>query len=146
MRKLKLQMQISLDGYNAAGPSDEQKWVTWDVEGIRPHVVGLLDSADTILLGRKLAVDYIPFWLSTVQNAEDPMHDIATRIVAARKIVFTKTLSESIWPNTELARGELKAEVLALKSQPGKDILVYGGSSFVAALLKAGLVDDLHLL
>ena len=97
MRKLKLQMQISLDGYNAAGPNDEQKWVTWDIDGIRSHVVGLLDSADTILLGRKLALDYIPFWLSTLRNAADPMHDIATRIVAARKIVFTKSLTESIF-------------------------------------------------
>jgi dihydrofolate reductase len=144
MRKLKLQMQISLDGYNAAGPSDEQKWVTWDLDGIRAHVVGLLDSADTILIGRKLAVDYIPFWLRTVENKDDPMHDFATRIVAARKIVFTKTLTESPWPNTQLATGDLKEEVLKLKAQTGKDILVYGGSSFVAALIRAGLVDELH--
>ena len=144
MRKLKLQMQISLDGYNAAGPNDQQKWVTWDLDGVRSHVVELLDSADTILLGRKLAVDYIPFWLRTVENAKDPMHDFATRIVDAHKVVFTRTLTESPWPNTKLATGDLKDEVLNLKSQTGKDILVYGGSSFVAALVRAALVDEFH--
>ncbi|HKO91132.1 MAG TPA: hypothetical protein VJU61_08270, partial [Polyangiaceae bacterium] len=87
MRKLKLQMQISVDGYNAAGPNDEQKWVTWDLDSIRPHVVGLLDSGDTLLIGRKLAVDFIPFWLNTAQDTAHPMHDFATRIVAAQKIV-----------------------------------------------------------
>ena len=100
-------MQISLDGYNAAGPNDQQKWVTWDLDGVRSHVVELLDSADTILLGRKLAVDYIPFWLRTVENAKDPMHDFATRIVDAHKVVFTRTLTESPWPNTKLATGDL---------------------------------------
>ena len=144
MRKLKLQMQITLDGYNAAGPNDEQKWVTWDLDGIRSRVVALLDSADTLLIGRKLAVDYIPFWLSTVENAADPMHDFATRIVAARKVVFSTTLREAPWPNTELAGGDLQEEVLKLKSQSGKDILVNGGSTFVAALIRAGLIDEFH--
>ena len=103
MRRLKLQMQISVDGYNAAGPNDEQKWVTWDLEGVRPRVVELLDSADTILIGRKLAVDYIPFWQNTAENAADPMHDLATRIVAARKVVFMDT------PRPRPSLWELKA-------------------------------------
>lgn len=144
MRKLKLQMQISLDGYNAAGPNDEQKWVTWDLDGIRARVLEISDSTDTILLGRKLAVDYIPFWLRTVEDTADPMHDFATRIVDAQKVVFTKTLTESPWPNTRLATGDLKDDVLKLKAQTGKDMVVYGGSSFVAALIRAGLVDEFH--
>ena len=144
LRRLKLQMQVSVDGYNAAGPNDEQKWVTWDLEGVRPRVLELLDSADTILIGRKLALDYIPFWQNTAENAADPMHDFATRIVAAHKVVFTKTLAEAPWPNTRLATGDLKEEVLKLKAQSGKDILVYGGSSFVEALLRAELIDEFH--
>ena len=61
MRKLKLQMQVSLDGFNSTGPNDEQQWVTWDLDGIKQYVVDLLDTSDTILIGRKLATDYIPF-------------------------------------------------------------------------------------
>lgn len=144
MRKLKLQMQVSLDGFNSTGPNDEQQWVTWDLEGVRPHVLALFDSIDTILIGRKLAVDYIPFWQDTVKNPAHPMHDFATRIVAAKKVVFTKTLEESIWENTELARGDLMEEVNRLKAQPGKDLIVYGGSSFAAALAKEGLIDEFN--
>src|SRR5688572_2068268 len=144
MRKLKLQMQTSLDGFVATGPNDEQTWVTWDLDGIKQSVIDLLDSTDTILIGRKLAVDYIPFWQETLAKPEDPMYEFAKRIVRARKIVFTKTLDKSVWDNTELATGNLVEEIKNLKNQSGKDIVVYGGSSFVSALIKEQLIDEFH--
>ena len=144
MRKLKLQMQITLDGFNSTGENDEQKWVTWDLEGIKQYVIGMLDSSDTIIIGRKLAVDYIPYWEQTIKNNNDPMYGFATRIVNARKVVFTKTMEQSIWNKTELAKGDLADEINELKNQDGNDIIVYGGSSFVAALIKEGLIDEFH--
>jgi dihydrofolate reductase len=135
-------MRTSLDGFVATGPNDEQTWVTWDLEGIKQYVIDLLDSTDTIIIGRKLAVGYIPFWQETVTRPDDPMYEFAKRIVSAKKIVFTKTLDKSIWPNTELAKGDLADEVNKLKNQEGKDIVVYGGSSFVAALIKEVLIDE----
>ena len=140
-------MQVTLDGFNSIpGPNDEQKWVTWDLDGIRQHVLGLFDASDTILIGRKLADDYIPFWQQTVKEPDDPMHDIATRIVGARKVVFTRTLTRPVpnWQNTEIATGDLVEEVSRLKAEPGKDLIVYGGSSFVAALIRAGLIDEFN--
>ncbi|HEV8508798.1 MAG TPA: dihydrofolate reductase family protein, partial [Chitinophagaceae bacterium] len=107
MRKLKLQMQVTLDGFNSTGPNDEQQWVTWDLEGIKHYVIDLLDSSDTIIIGRKLAVDYIPYWEDVFNKPDDPMYQFATRIVDARKIVFTKTLEQSVWNKTELAKGDL---------------------------------------
>ena len=150
MRKLKLQMQMSIDGFVSTGPNDEQHWVTWAWEEIRPHVLGLFDTADTILIGRKLAVDYIPYWQEVNTRPDDPMYEVAQRIVAAKKIVFTKTLDKADpvtngWGNTELAKGELTEEVKKLKEQSGKDLIVYGGNSFVSALIKENLVDDFHL-
>jgi hypothetical protein len=61
MRRLKLQMQISLDGSPQYGQNDEQHWVTWAWEEIKDYVLDLLDSSDTILIGRKLAEDYLPY-------------------------------------------------------------------------------------
>lgn len=150
MRKLKLQMQMSIDGFVSTGPNDEQHWVTWAWEEIRPHVLGLFDTADTILIGRKLAVDYIPYWQEVNTRPDDPMYEVAERIVAAKKIVFTKTLDKTDpvtngWNNTELAKGELTEEIQKLKKQSGKDLIVYGGNSFVSALIKENLVDDFHL-
>lgn len=144
MRKLKLQMQVSLDGFASTGPNDEQKWVTWALEEIYPHVMELLNSGDTLIIGRKLAMDYIPYWQDVVTRPEDPMYGFAQWIVAAKKIVFTKTLAGSAWDNTELAKGDLVAEIKKLKAQEGKDIIVNGGTSFVAALVKEGLIDEFH--
>ena len=58
------------------------------------------------------------------------------------KVVFTKTLDESRWANTVLARGDLVEEVNSRKNQSGKDILVYGGAEFVSSLIKADLIDE----
>jgi dihydrofolate reductase len=145
MRKLKLQMQVSLDGFNSTGPNDEQKWVTWAWDEIKQYVFDLSDSADTEIIGRKLAVDYIPYWLDTYTKPDDPMYELALRKKNQKKVVFTKTLETSEWENTELAKGNLIEEVNKLKSQGGKDIIVYGGSSFVSALVKENLIDEFHL-
>lgn len=145
MRKLKLQVQISIDGYVSTGPNDEQKWVTPCWNEIRPYVMELLDASDTILIGRKLAVDYIPYWEDVNTKPDNLMYEVGQRIVIVKKVVFTKTLAKSEWPNTALAKGNLTEEVNKLKSQSGKDIIVYGGSSFVSALIKEGLIDEYHL-
>ncbi|HVR82187.1 MAG TPA: hypothetical protein VHF02_08920 [Luteimonas sp.] len=52
MGKLKLQMQISVDGFVAAGPNDDQKWVTLVWDEIKPYVLELIDTTDTIVIGR----------------------------------------------------------------------------------------------
>lgn len=96
------------------------------------------------LLGRKLAMDYIPYWRNIFTKPEDPMYEVAKIKATQKKVVFTKTLETSEWENTELAKGNLAEEVNKLKIQSGKDIVVYGGSSFVSALLKEGLIDEIH--
>ncbi|WP_225000397.1 dihydrofolate reductase family protein [Cesiribacter sp. SM1] len=144
MRKLKLQMQVTVDGFNSTGANDEQQWITWDLDGIRQYIINLLDTSDTILLGRKLAVNYIPFWQDTFTKPDGPMFAFATRIVNARKVVFTKTLDNSVWDKTILAKGNLKEEVNKLKSQDGQDMIVYGGSAFVSSLIREGLIDEFH--
>ncbi|MBD2705419.1 dihydrofolate reductase family protein [Spirosoma sp. BT702] len=138
-------MQMSLDGFVSAGPNDEQKWVTWALSDIHDDVLRISDHIDTILIGRKLALDYIPFWEETLKQLDHEMIAFAQRIVAAKKVVFTKTMDHSIWNNTAIATGDLKKEVMALKNQPGKDMIVYGGVTLVASLLKEALIDEINL-
>jgi len=138
-------MQVSLDGFNSTGPNDEQKWVTWAWDEIKQDVLDLANSCDTELIGRKLAVDYIPFWAETLSQPESMMYEAAKIKAEQKKIVFSKILDKSIWENTELAKGNLKDEVNKLKNQNGKDLIVYGGSSFVADLVKERLIDEFHL-
>lgn len=144
MRKLKLQMQISLDGFNSTGPNDEQKWVTWAWDDIKEYVLKLARSCDTELIGRKLAVDYIPFWVEKAKHPESQMFEVAEIKARQKKVVFSKTLDKSIWSDTVIANGDLKTEVTKLKSQSGLDIIVYGGSSFVSSLIREGLIDEFH--
>ncbi len=44
-----------------------------------------------------------------------------------------------------MAKGKIVDEVVKLKNQPGKDIIVYGGATFVSALIRHNLIDDYHL-
>jgi dihydrofolate reductase len=143
MRKLKLQVQLSIDGF-IAGPNGEMDWLTfnWDDE-LKQYVTELTESVDCIVLGRKLAQGFIPHWAAR-PDYEDPKG--IDKINDTPKVVFTKTWETNEWPNTTLAKGDLTEEITALKNQPGQDMIVYGGGSFVASLLKAGLIDELNLL
>jgi dihydrofolate reductase len=117
---------------------DWMEW-NWDDE-LKQYVKELTEPVDCIVLGRKLAEGFIPYWAS---NAEQ---EGAEKINSTKKVVFTKTLDKSTWDNTVLAKGDLADEISKLKKQTGKDIIVYGGAAFVSALIKQGLIDEYHLL
>ncbi len=139
MRKLKLQVQITVDGY-IAGPNGEMDWMVWDWDdALKNYVTAITAPVDCIILGRKLAQGFIPHW------AANPEQEGADKMNNTAKVVFTKTLDKSEWPNTVLAKGNLVDEITQLKMQPGKDIIVYGGANFVSALIKEGLIDEYHL-
>ena len=143
MRKLKLQMQLSADGF-IAGPNGELDWMNmnWD-DASKNYVLKLTEPVDCIVMGRKLAEGFIPYWASAAADPKNAdvfahkMNDIA-------KIVFSKTLKTADWPNTKLA-ANVEDEITRLKNQAGGDIIVYGGANFAANLIKANLVDELNL-
>jgi dihydrofolate reductase len=139
MRKLKLQVQMSVDGF-IAGANGEMDWLVrgWD-DKLKKYVGDITEPVDCIVLGRKLAQGFIPYW------ASHPEQEGAEKFNSAAKVVFSKTLDQSEWDNTVLAKGDLVDEIAKLKNQDGKDIIAYGGATFVSALIKQGLIDELHL-
>lgn len=145
MRKLKLQVQISLDGY-VAGSKGEMNWMVWDWDDqLNHYVAALTDSVDTILLGRKMADGFVAHWNQVAADPEHPEHTAGIKFMETPKVVFSKTLRESPWENTTLASGDITQEVNLLKQQKGKDLIVYGGAGFVSSLIKANLIDEFHL-
>ncbi len=139
MRKLKLQVQMTVDGY-IAGPNGEMDWMAWDWDdALKNYVTAITAPVDCIILGRKLAEGFIPHW------AANPEQEGADKMNNTAKVVFTKTLDKSDWPNTVFSKGNLVDEISQLKKQQGKDIIVYGGANFVSALIKEGLIDEYHL-
>jgi dihydrofolate reductase len=146
MRKLKLHVGMSIDGC-IAGPNNEMDWIdfTWN-EKLREYEDRLHEPVDTILLGRKMTDEFISYWSNVINKPEDPEYTFAKKMIETPKIVFTKTLNKSEWPNTEIATGDLKDEITKLKSQEGGgDIIVYGGASFDSSLIKENLIDEYYL-
>ena len=144
MRKVKLQMQMTINGY-VAQPNGKNDWMTWNPDDeLTAFMSSLLDTSDTLLLGRKTAEGIINYWEDTA--IENPTHPFAKKIAALPKVVFTKTLDKSTWNNTTLAKGNLAEEIAGLKKQNGKDILVFGGAGFVSSLINEGLIDEYHLI
>lgn len=146
MRKLKLQVQTSVDGF-VAGPNGELDWMTWNWDDrLKKVVTALTEPVDTILLGRKMAGGFIDHWTNVLRDPSDEENRwAANKFVETPKVVFTKTLDESTWANTDLAKGDLVEEVDKIKNQAGKDIIVYGGAGFVSSLIEHNLIDEYHL-
>ena len=145
MRKLKLQVQISIDGY-VAGPKGEMDWMVWDWDdALKNYVDTLTQLMDTILLGRKMADGFISHWANVAKDPNHPEYDAGKKFAETPKVIFSKTLLEPAWENTDIASGNLAVEINRLKRQNGKDMIVYGGASFVSALIMEGLIDEYHL-
>jgi dihydrofolate reductase len=144
MRRLKLQMQITVDGF-VAGPSGQLDWLnrSWD-----PELVGfinhLTDTSDTILLGRKMTPAFVKYWEGILAKPDVPDYVFAQKMVNLDKVVFSRTLDHLDGRNVRVHHGEAAQGVEALKRQPGKDLLVYGGASFVSSLIEHKLIDELH--
>lgn len=144
MRKVKLMMQMTINGF-AAGLNGESDWMTWTPD---PELMAFMntqyDSSDTLLLGRKTASFFINYWESAF--AKDPNTPFAKKIVDLPKVVFSRTLEESTWNNTTLAKGNFVEEISNLKKRTGKDILILGSPTFVSSLVKEGLIDEYTLI
>ena len=139
-------MQITLDGF-VGRPNGENDWMSfeWDEKSTN-RVNELTDSSDTILMGRKMTDEFINYWTEVVKNPENPEYAFARKMVDIPKVVFSKTVTESRWINTAVANGDLVEEVEKLKNSSGKDIIVYGGATFVSSLIKNRLIDEFHLI
>ncbi len=145
MRKLKLQMQLTVNGF-VAGANGELDWMVWDWDDKLKNYVGeLTDSMDTILMGRKMTDGFISHWSNVLKDKNNPEYATAKKFIDTPKVVFTKTLESCDWINTTLATGDIVEEINSLKRKPGKDIIVYGGASFVSSLVQNNLIDEYHL-
>ncbi len=149
MRKLKLQMQISVDGF-VAGPNGELDWMTWNQDQqLKDFTEEIHKTVDTIIMGRKMSDGFTQHWEAVVN---DPAADrsaqnyrLAELLVNVPKYIFSKTIHSHSGKNTIVVNGDLVSEVNKLKAGNGSDIIVYGGAGFVSSLIKAGLIDEYYL-
>ncbi|RAY14688.1 dihydrofolate reductase [Actinomadura craniellae] len=143
MRKFKLQVQTTVDGY-MAGPDSQMDWMTFPwTDDVGDYINEFQAPVDCMVLGRNLAEGFIPAWESgppgETQETIDWMNNTP-------KVVISNSLTESPWKNATVAGGDLTKTITELKAQEGGDIITYGGSTLVSDLIARDLLDDLYLL
>lgn len=152
MGQLTLQVQMSLDGF-IAGPNGETDWLVWDWgdewnwdHELKDDFDRVIDATDCILLSRKLAEGgFITHWEQAAERPDDSRHAYASKVNNKPKVVFTTTLAESPWSNTEIASGDVADEIPKLKARYDKGLIVYGGATFLSSLIRARVVDEFQL-
>ena len=112
---------------------------------IHQHYNELLSSAGIVLYGR-ITYQLMEYWATVVKNPTGikSMDEFAVTIDNIPKIVFSNTLKNVEWITAKLAKRDIKEEVLELKQQAGKNILV-GSPSLIVALTQLDLIDEYQL-
>jgi dihydrofolate reductase len=77
------------------------------------------------------------------EGKEDPR--IIRALNERPKVVFSTTLDEPGWANTQVVASGVEDEIRRLKHEPGGAICVQGSASIVQVLAEADLVDEYRL-
>lgn len=148
MRKVIMTMWVTLDGF-VAGPNGEMNWIgEIDDEANGPYQDDFVSAADTLLLGRVTYESFAGSWpnMSNAPDAPEGLKAYARKLNEMRKIVFSKSLESAEWNNSTLSREITPAEIMQLKQEPGRNIIIYGSASLVQALASLNLIDQYQLL
>lgn len=142
MRNLILFNVVTLDGY-FEGPGADISWHSVDDE-FNEFSSEQINAIDSILFGRITYTMMASYWPTPEARQDDPL--IANLMNTRPKIVFSRTLKQAAWNNTRLVNGEAVDEVIHLKQQPGKDLILFGSANLAASLTSAGLIDVYRLM
>ena len=103
----------------------------------------LLNSVDVVLMGRKTYQLMESFWPVAHKDPKSTQSILrfADKYNSIKKIVFSETLKEVKWQNSQLANQNLQEIISELKNQDGKNISA-GSLSIALQLIKLDLIDE----
>ncbi len=131
-------MNMTLDGFcdHTAMIADDE---------IHQHYTDLLSSADTVLYGR-VTYQLMEYWPTVLKDptGNKSMDEFAVAIDKIQKVVFSHTLRDVEWKTARIAKQDIKEEVLELKQQTGKDILV-GSPGLIVQCTNLNLIDEYQI-
>jgi dihydrofolate reductase len=140
MRKIIAGINMTLDGYcdHTAGIADEETYAYWNAA---------LSNGGVLIYGRTTYQLMEDYWPSVAKNPTGykPTDEFAVLIDNLPKIVFSRTLKGVSWNNTTLKNEIVPEEMLELKQQPGKEILVCS-PSLIVQFTQLGLIDEYRLI
>jgi dihydrofolate reductase len=136
MRKLIYSINLTLDGgcdHTNGIPDDD----------VFEYATQLVRGADLLVFGRKTYQLMVPYWPDIAKNPSETKEDreFADTFVSKNKVVFSQSLASAEDKNTTIVRTNLRDEIVRLKHEQGKYILV-GGVSIPSQLIELGLVDE----
>ena len=150
-RRMIAGLQVSLDGFTQGSDREGPEWVdSWT------DALDLIPEVDAFVQGAGMYPGYAMFW-SAIEADPNAVAPFSTRRPYEREVAYARraaktphyvlstTLDGVAWPPTARIVRDLDA-LRALKAQPGRNIYVVGGPTFVTSLLNAGLLDELMLL
>jgi dihydrofolate reductase len=117
-------------------------------EDLLEHYTHLLrDDVDLFVYGRKTYQLMVPYWPDIARSQSETKADIefAQAFVSKKKVVFSRSLASADDGNTRIVRTNLRDEILKLKQEPGKPIMV-GGVDIPSQLVELGLVDEYRIV
>ena len=136
MRNVIFAINTTLDGCvdHTKGVADDET---------HEYFTDLLREADLIVYGRKTYQLMVPFWPEVAKNQsmDKASNEFAKAFDSINKIVFSRSLENAEDKNTRIVRTNLRDEILKLKQEQGKSILL-GGVSIPSQLIELGLVDE----
>ena len=136
MRNVIFAINMTLDGcvdHTPLNPDDE----------LLEYFTHLTRETDLQVFGRKTYQLMVPYWpeVARDQSASKADKDFAQAFVSLNKLVFSRSLDSVEDKNTRIVRTNLRDEILKLKQEQGKNILV-GGVDIPSQLIELGLVDE----
>jgi dihydrofolate reductase len=116
-------------------------------EGDFEHHIRLIEDVDLFVYGRKTYQLMVPYWPDAATDPSSTKADVefSRAFVSRKKVVFSRSLASTDDGNTRIVHTNLRDEILKLKQEPGKPILV-GGVDLPSQLIKLGLVDEYHFV
>ena len=147
MRKVVVSEFVSLDGvmedpgWTFQFASEEQEKFKFDE----------LSASDALLLGRVTYEGFAAAWPHMMEQYRGPrraaLGEYADMMNGYPKYVVSTTLEETLeWNNSRLIKGNIAEEVLRLKQQPGKNVLIFGSADLVHTLMQHDLIDEYRLM
>jgi dihydrofolate reductase len=133
-------INVTLDGC-----CDHTKMIADDE--MHEYFTGLMRDVDLLVFGRKTYQLMVPFWPDVAKNQsmEKAMNEFAQAFDSKQLIVFSRSLDSAQGKNTRVVRSKPQDEILKLKQEQGKNILV-GGVNIPSQLIELGLVDEFHFV
>jgi dihydrofolate reductase len=142
MRTIILIVHLSLDGY-VAGPQGDLNYFNPSDENLA-FVNSLTTNADAALFGRNSYKLLNDFWPSMHKDPQATAAEVAYSnwYNTAQKIVVSNTLPDRGENRIAIISKYSEAELLKIKQQPGKNILIFGSPSLSETLMRDDLIDE----